>query len=266
MILEQTDYRDILKSLLEERKALNPSYSLRAFSRDIGISSSRLSQVLKGTYGFSGKAAKQIAEKLNLNSKEADYFCNLVESSHAKSEQKRKESQRKIAEIRNASTNYSSLDLDYFKVISDWYHFAILELTYLDEFKPDTKWISKALDVEEKLIKLAVKRLFSLELLEERDGTWVDCEGFLATPTDIPSSALRKFQGQLLNKAKNSLAQDSVMERDMTSVMFAVDKDLIPEAKEKIKKFRKEMDLFAQKSKRKNGVYCLAVQFFNLAK
>ena len=119
MILGQTDYREILKNVMNERKAFNPNYSLRAFSRDLGVSPSRLSQVLKGSYGFSPKAAKEIVLKLNFNEEESRYFCDLVAASHAKNDKNRAASQKRIEEIRNTSLKYTQLNFEYFKVISE---------------------------------------------------------------------------------------------------------------------------------------------------
>ena len=63
MIFE-TDFREVLKQVLQKRAGNNPSYSQRAFARDLGISPSTLSEVLKGRYGLSEKKSREIA--LNL--------------------------------------------------------------------------------------------------------------------------------------------------------------------------------------------------------
>ena len=59
---------------------------------------------------------------------------------------------RELARIRLQKTavpEYQQLQMDTFRVISDWYHFGILELTYLKSFKSDPRWIAKALGITE---------------------------------------------------------------------------------------------------------------------
>ncbi|MGZ3710379.1 MAG: hypothetical protein ACXVBE_01430 [Bdellovibrionota bacterium] len=46
------DYREKIRQAMESRAARNPRYSMRSFAKDLGISPSRLSEVLKGRYGL----------------------------------------------------------------------------------------------------------------------------------------------------------------------------------------------------------------------
>lgn len=54
----QKDYRNLLKEKLSKRLSLNPKYSLRAFARDLSISSGQLSLVLNGKKGISPERAE----------------------------------------------------------------------------------------------------------------------------------------------------------------------------------------------------------------
>jgi len=79
------NYIDFLKHQLELRLAKNQSYSLRAFARDLGLSASRLSEVLKKKKGLSINAAFLLTEKLGLTSKEKELFFLSVEALHSRS-------------------------------------------------------------------------------------------------------------------------------------------------------------------------------------
>ena len=59
------DYRDILREELAARTETNPQYSLRAFARDLGIGSARLSEVLNGNTGLSRPAAEPLSPGLH---------------------------------------------------------------------------------------------------------------------------------------------------------------------------------------------------------
>ncbi len=85
MQLRWKDYRSALLEIFEQRKLKNNRYSLRAFSRDLGISSSRLSEILHGKVGLSLERALEICEKMDLTADDKSLFCDLVESQHARS-------------------------------------------------------------------------------------------------------------------------------------------------------------------------------------
>ncbi len=54
----------ILTKAFDEKRSRNPRYSLRAFSRDLGISASQLSSILSGHKKLSAEHACRIAMKL----------------------------------------------------------------------------------------------------------------------------------------------------------------------------------------------------------
>ena len=46
------------------------------------------------------------------------------------------------------------------------YHFAILELTRLSEFRADSRWIARVLDISVDEVNVALQRLIRLDLLD----------------------------------------------------------------------------------------------------
>ena len=99
MVGEFVDYRDILKDELSSRCQKNPRYSLRAFARDVGLSSARISEVLNYKHGLSRKSGTQISKKLGFSNEEAEYFCTLIESSDARSRIVKENASQKIKQI-----------------------------------------------------------------------------------------------------------------------------------------------------------------------
>ncbi|HVK62126.1 MAG TPA: TIGR02147 family protein, partial [Bdellovibrionales bacterium] len=159
------DYRVYLKGVLEQRLRDNARYSLRAFARDLQVTPARLSEILNRKKGLSLEAATLMAKRLSLSEQETRFFCDLVQMADARSA-----SAKKVAEIRIdreiQSQNFNTIQLDVFKVISDWHHFAILELTLVDGFRSDSAWIAKKLGISAHEVKAAIDRLVTLELLE----------------------------------------------------------------------------------------------------
>lgn len=255
-------YRMILKDAFTERAELNPLYSLRAFARDLKISPASLTEIFKGKQGLSLKKAQQISQKLDLNSGDSQYFCALVESQHARSKIKKEAALKKLKKLQIAS--FTELQEEYLSILSKWHYFAILELTYLNDFQPDPKWISQKLGLNQKEIEASIKKLFKLGLLKEENGNWRDAEKNLATSNDIPSNIIRRLHAQFLVKAHDSLSNQSVEERDFQSLVLAINKRDIPKFKKMLRDFkRRSLDFFDQ-SENKDELYCFSMQFFNL--
>lgn len=258
----ERDYRFILKRELEKRCAKNPRYSLRAFARDLGLSSARVSEILNEKSGLSREKAEELSAILGFNKEETDYFCNLVESVHGRSAIKRELASARLMKFKNVE--YTSLEADHFKMISDWYHFAILELTEVQGFKSDAQWIARALGIQEIEAKLAIERLFRLGFLEMKRNRYIQTHEFMAIASATPSESLRHFHRQILKKAEAAIDLQSIDDRDLGAMIMAINAKDIDTLKVKIREFRKTLNQYAQQATTKNRVYCLATQFFEL--
>lgn len=260
------DYHEVLQTEFERRKLGNSSYSLRAYARDLGLSAPRLSQIMSKKSGLSVENAQEIAAKLKLDADRIKWFCDSAGAAHARNAKEKAEYTKRITQYKREAKKFSEINLEYFKVIEDWFHFAILELTYLQDFENSEAWMAKKISITKAEVKVAVERMKKLGLLTEKDGKLIDTFKFLATPSDVPSMALRKFNAQLMKKAAEALHERDVNEREISSNIFSIDKTKIPDFKDRIREFRRDMERFATESKDKSAVYCLGLQFYELTR
>lgn len=261
--LQANDYKTILKEELAARCRQNPRYSLRAFARDLKLAPSRLSEILAGKQGLSREAAVKVAQALGYGAGETERFCDLVESLHARSRRDRETARIRLKKHVVPTETYL-LQVDAFKAISDWYHFAILELTYVDGFKSDAKWIARTLGISEFEVQLALERLVRLELLTWKGAKLHLNHSVVFVPDDVPSSSKTSFHSQILLKAKEALHLQSVDEREFGSEIIAIDKSQLAEAKKAIRDFKHKFCNAMGEAASKDALYCLAVQFFEL--
>ena len=259
-----TDYRKFLRNELKHRKFSNPKYSLRAFARDLGVSPQVLSMVMNGKKSFSSASAIAVARRLGLSQADASYFHDIVELSHAKTEELKEIIQFRI-QRHSETDSYHTLQSDLFKTISDWFHYAILELTTTRQSRNDPAWISDRLGVPPAEIRGALKRLEDLGLLTVQGNKLRKTDLNLATTHDIPSEAVRKFTLQLLEKAAQAVEQQSIDERDFGTMTMSIDPAKLPEAKKRIQKFRRELARFLESGDRIE-VYTFSSQLFRLSK
>ena len=263
MFSAEKDYRETLKEEFASRCTKNPLYSLRAFSRDIDTPFSRVSEVLNHKRGLSAEAALRISLKLGLSKKETELFVIQVNALHGRSRTTKLAAQRQIESLVQRQEG-KSLQLDVFEVISNWYHYAIVELARVEDFQNDPAWIARRLGITPVEVELAIERMLNLGLLERKGNRIRAAQQFIASTCDIPSAGLKKHHDQILEKARHSIFLQSLTERDLSAITMAIDPKDLPEAKALLKKFRREFSKKMESSANKQAVYCLALQFFRL--
>lgn len=150
--LSAVSFRAYLKSEFARRCSANAQYSLRSFAMQLETDHSTLSQLLRGKRPLTEKMIRKLSERLPLSRNEVDGFVNyesLLTSEPA----------GELIEIRQ-------LVQDTLSLISNSYHLNILELVHQDEFRPDSRWIARLLDITVDEVNVAVSRLVRLGLLE----------------------------------------------------------------------------------------------------
>jgi uncharacterized protein (TIGR02147 family) len=258
-----SDYRDLLREELATRCQVNARYSLRAFARDLAIAPSRLSEILNGKQGLSRPAAAKMAIKLGYSESETELFCDLVASQHSRSKSDREVAQIRLKKHQNDAQTLR-IKADTFQLISEWYHLAILELTNLSSFNSAPEWIARALGISEPEVVQALARLERLGFIEQKNGTILPVENRTSTPGGIDSESIKKFHRQILQKAINAIVMQPLDQRELSAFIISISLKQLPAAKEKIRGFWREFCTEMDKSREKDSVYCLSMQFFNL--
>lgn len=244
----QKDFRSFLQETLVNRCKANPAYSLRAFAKQIHLEPSFLSKILSGKRRSTPSVIKKISNRLNLSPEETQKFLTPL---------------TQLPET--TAPQYQNLAMDHFKMIADWYHYAILELISVKSFQSDAAWIAKKLGLKKIEVQAALERLERLEMIcKNKRGEYVNTSGNNTTVgNEFTAIAFRKLQKQILLQAIDALENVPLEERDQSSMTMSIDPALIPEAKARIKNFRRELCTFLQENNRpKKEVYQLSVSLF----
>lgn len=243
--------QQILHERFSKLKIRNPSYSIRAFSKKVGVSAGTLSLVMLGKRTLSKKLALKVVDNLMLDPQERS---ELLSSYLEKSFQKK------------PSKTYLQLKSDQYFLLHQWHYFAILNLVKLKTFKNDIGWISKRLGISKKTVKESLDRLKRLGLIEEnKQGKLLRKIERYRTTDDVPNSSLRKSHHDTLDLAKESLDTDSVKDRDFTWITFPLKKGDLDQIKTRIRKFQDDL-LKSIDTTHADEVYRIAIQVFPLTK
>ncbi len=252
------DYRMWLVRELTERTRRNPSYSLRAFARSLGVSAPSLSQVLSGKRPLSRKAALRIIDRCELSPEQGKAFLMSALGEDWRSALQKMESEPELP--------HQELQIETYRMIADWYHYAILSLGDIAGNVATPEWIAERLGIAPKVASQAFQRLEKLGLLKRRGRGFYQCAKPLSasTHTDL-AGALRKYHHQNLRLAEAALDHGEVPLNGFSAMTMAVDESRLEEARDLIKKFRRKLCALLESGDRQR-VYTLAVQLFPVSK
>jgi uncharacterized protein (TIGR02147 family) len=167
-----------------------------------------------------------------------------------------------VSPTKPAAAAEREIDADRFRIISDWYHYAILELTFVPEFQSNPAWIGRRLGISPVEARLAVERLLRLDLLTEQDGRWRKTDVTVTTKDKTTTNpAFRKLQRQVLEMALSSLENDPLPERSHTSMTMAIDPGKVELARKLISEFNRYL-VTALGSGKKKRVYHLGISLY----
>jgi uncharacterized protein (TIGR02147 family) len=251
-----------LKNEFANRKKKNKKYSLRAFSRDLNLSASFLSEVLNGKKKVSIDKALQVSQSLGWSWRESQLFLQTAQFDSVKSKRAKHFLKKEIQKTDSLYGQFKSLKATQFSPISNWYCLAILELTEIPGFREDPRWISKRLGVPLKEAQTAFTTLKEKGLIIQNEfGDWK--KDINASVQDTPSSEVRKFHRQHLANAMEAIEKQEFHRRHFSGVTMAIDTDQLPQAIELVREFRSRMNALLETGTKKS-VYHLAIQLFQL--
>lgn len=245
LMLAGEKFRLHLQNELRRRTQSNAAYSIRSFARHLSVDPSFLAKILAGKRSVTQRTVIRFSEKLGLAPQQVNEYIKE----------------------KNLPA-FSALDSDHFECVADWEHYAILELIQAKDFQPEISHIAKRLGISRAAAQAAVERLQRLGLLTTNaEGKWISARGNNTTTAHpYTNSAFRQLQKQILQQALEALESIPLEKRDQSSITMCIDPKKIPEAKERIKKFRRELMEFLEASDERTSVYQLSISLFPVSK
>jgi len=242
----------LLGEELQQRTYVNPRYSLRSFARHLKVDPSHLARVLKGKRQVSSRYVEWAGRTLNWSPETIRQAKAAVDVSDAKSGRKLKLATDK---------RFNPISGDEMQIASRWIHFVLLELGELSHFTLTVKSAAERLGVSLSVISEAVERLKRVGAMVDTPSGLRTVRQFTTTKTPGTTPALKRLQKEILGAAARALDDVAPELRDQSAITMAIDSSKLPEAKERVKKFRRELMEFLQEGTR-DRVYQLSVSLF----
>lgn len=231
---------NLLQQRLNEKFISNPSYSLRALARDIGLAPSTCSNILNKKQIPSTKTVEKLYHFFKVEEDIQSKFKGIISEEFK---------------------NLEEFDSGYEEFLSHPIHIIIYALTGVEDFVLNERWIASKISFSIEEITNSIKLLKKLDLLND-DGT---SNRWSIKFSSEFLDAKRQSTLDFLEIGKSYFEKEVVNpESDFSSLSLAIDKDSIEAAKNELKQFKRD---FIKKygMKRKNQIYHFSYQFFPLS-
>jgi len=261
-------YRDpklFLHDWLAARQQAERSFSVRKLARQMDVSHALLVMLLQGKRTLKSKHAAALAKGMGLSTVEKMYLQTMIEFGAAEPGEPKRMMETWLHSL-NPGEDFEVREIDEFRILSGWIHFAILTFLKLKAPTRDIETIVKRFShlVPPNEIRSAFTRLFNQGLItRDLTGRFLAKYSRVTTKDDVANRGAREYFKQVSSLAAAAVEEQDVLEREFQSFSIAMDPEKIPLAKEMIRKFRTELEV-ALKSDRTREIYQVNLQLFRL--
>ena len=260
------NYREFLKDDFLERKAKNPSFSIRAMAVKLGLNSSTLVRIFNEKRNLSKNLLPRFIKFLGLRTKETEYFTHMVTFCQAKSERQRMAEYREMVKIRNG--RIKEVAKNQYAFYEEWYYSVVRELLRLFSFSGDYQALGRMLEppISMQEAKRAVNLLINLGFIDRVTNSYVVRDNNISTGALWHGMAVQKFHHDTLAKAMEALERIPRQERDFSTMTMSYSAEGYKKVRELLKQTREEMARIEEGDRKRNRVYQVNMQLFPLSK
>jgi uncharacterized protein (TIGR02147 family) len=268
--METESHADVvryLKEIFAERAQAKKKYSLRAFSADLGISAAGLSQIFSRKKRLSVRRALEFVDRLRLDEKSAERFMLLVQIESPFSEDVRMKLLEKWSTLEGNDEDCQSVELDRFRLICDWYGFAILEAVTETKGPHTSGSLARKFRISPAEADLTLERLLRLNLITKvGQGKYKRTKTrFLVHPASA-HSATKRYYESVLEELTGALATQSADEKAIGTEVFAFDPDQLETVKALTHDYLNRLNALAAKGEKRTEIYQAISAVFRLGK
>jgi uncharacterized protein (TIGR02147 family) len=261
------DYRKYMREYYEERKRCS-LFSWREFSRAAGFSSPNYLQlVCEGKSRVSKKGIEGVADAMELEGVDRDYFRAMVLFGDAKSDEKKMQAFGEMQRIAKEN-RLRVVDAETFRYFESWVNPVIRELAPI---MPGAKPLELARRcypvVSATDVRYALDFMTHADFLEKvGEDTYRQTEKVVTGSSEAIPLALRSMNRQMARFAASAIDNIPPEDRHITGATMGLSKTTYRWLVQKLETLRQQVVAMAAKEKEYDKVYRLNLQLFPLTK
>jgi uncharacterized protein (TIGR02147 family) len=242
-LFEFDDYRAFLRAYYAQKKQAGRGFSLRAFSRKAGLTSSNyLKLVMDGDRNLSFPMAERFASACGLSGSRASYFVELVALQQAKTQAERERAYERLRAL-SGFRQVHPLDDEYAAYHGQWYIPAVRELAARRDFQADPKWIASRLlpAITTRQAARALKVLCALGMLVSADGKLRQAHALVETPDKPLGTHVVRFHRVMMERAAEAIDLVPREQREIASLTLCLSDAQLGRLKSELTRMRAEL-------------------------
>lgn len=257
-IFEYLDYREFLKALIEYLRN-NENFTIRAFSEEVGMSSSgHLSLILNGTRNLTEAKALSFSSFFGFGAEETEFFLALIKFNQAKTYSQQQIALKEVLRQKKMQ-GYQTISMEQFEKVSTWYSLVLLESL-------PTKWGAKTIEemaqdlgIQPVEVSESIEALQSVGLLEKSGDEWFVSNSSLIS-TSLAEHMGRALHLQLMERARAEVEHGDIETRAIGSLTIALSKKRYKELSKKLFEFNKELNVEFSNDDDPDDIYQLSYE------
>lgn len=260
------DYRDMLKDAYEDGKAANPLFSYRTMAKRLGTDPSYLFRILRKELHLPVRCVPDALDFLGLSGRAAEYFQLLLACARSRGKLEKQEILTKAAALRDVERRRLGKGEQAF--FRDWWVSGIrCLLEVVDGNSRPEELAAKFLpDVPVAEVQSALEILLELGFAKKAaSGRLLLTEAHITAGGDEKVVAVRHFQKQVLELAKESLERFPPELRDISTLTLAVDQEAFEDIRALLRECRRQIQKRVEAASHPDRVLELSMAIFPIA-
>lgn len=265
-LFDHTDYRAFLREYLDQRKRKDSFFSLRYFAQKVGTDAGTVVKILQGQLHLSQRLVPGVVASCKLDEKQAEYFRAMVDFGKARGGADIRRTFERMTALKGVRSR--TLEERQYAFYQSWVHSAVRATLGIRDFRGDWKTLGASLlpPVPAAKVKESVALLESIGLIHRgEDGVWRLGDAIISTGERWRGEAIREFQSQTLDLAKESLLRDPSDLREHSTVTLTLRRSDLPLLKRRAAEFRQDLLKIATEATEEDAVFQVNLQIFPMA-
>lgn len=249
----------VVNKYLSRKKDNNSSYSNRAFARDLELSPSYVSELLRGKKLIPYKQIEKFISVLDIDQADA------AEIKLAYSPDEYIETYKKNTSNKSVMKNWKLNSRKQLNVLHKWYHIPMIDLVTCKNFDGD---FANAFNISNEEADIAVDYLEEVGLIAKVEGRYQKTDLKLQFFSKDSRDEFKNYHSQLLEKSLEELEkreEEDYKKRLIISSSVAIDNNKVEYFKKRLSDFMQELSA-EMSSDDCNQVYHFGMQFHPLSK
>lgn len=261
-IYECRDHREFLQLYLDQKS----SPSLRGLARKAGFKSAgQVTMIIQGRRRLTSRSADLLSRALKLKGKRRSLLSAFARVDSARTEKEKYLARQEILKIKSHRPEFQ-LSAKQYSFLATWYYPVLFSLLQNFEGPLDADILASSLGrgVTSAAVDKALLDLVALGLIEKvGERKWRPLNAAVSTPEDVRDMAIAQYHRNTIALAEEAL-QLPMDAREFNGLTVAVPSHMVRTVKEKIRRFRTELNELLAQEKSPANVYQMNLHFFPL--